>query len=50
MRHGVKIDLKAHADAAVEMAPSIERVIIIARLKQAVPMNPGRDLFLECTT
>jgi acetyl-CoA synthetase len=44
MRHGVKIDLKAHADAAVEMAPSIERVIIIARLKQAVPMNPGRDL------
>jgi acetyl-CoA synthetase len=44
MRHGVKIDLKAHADAAVEMAPSIERVIIIARLKQAVLMNPGRDL------
>lgn len=44
MRHAVKIDLKAHADAAVEMAPSIERVIIIARLRQAVPMNPGRDL------
>jgi len=44
MRHGVKIDLKAYADAAVEMAPSIERVIIIARLRQAVPMNPGRDL------
>ena len=44
MRHGVKIDLKAHADKAVKTVLSIERVVVIARLRQAVPMNPGRDL------
>ncbi len=44
IRHGVKIALKAHADEAVKAAPSVERVVIIARLRQVVPMNPGRDL------
>jgi len=44
MRHGMRVDLKAHVDEAVRASQSIERVVVIARLKQAVPMDPRRDL------
>ncbi len=44
LRHGVKIDLKAVADEAVKSSPSIERVVVIARLRQRVLMDPSRDL------
>jgi len=44
MRHGTRVDLKAHVDEAVRASQSIERVVVIARLKHAVPMDPRRDL------
>ncbi len=44
IRRGAKVDLKAHADEAVKACPSIERVIVISRLRQAVPMDLSREL------
>jgi len=43
IRHGKRVDLKAHADEAVRASPSIQRMVVIARLKQAIPMDPDRD-------
>ncbi|HUT54923.1 MAG TPA: acetate--CoA ligase [bacterium] len=39
------IPLKANADAAVKGAPSIEKVIVVNRANQQVPMEKGRDVW-----
>jgi acetyl-CoA synthetase len=44
MRRGAKVDLKAQADEAVEVSPSVGRVVVVPRLGQAVSMDPRRDL------
>src|SRR6266516_6071130 len=44
IRHGKRVDLKAHADEAVRASPSIEHVVVIARLRQTVTMDLSRDL------
>jgi acetyl-CoA synthetase len=43
-RRGAKVDLKAQADEAVRISPSIECVVVVKRLGQAVSMDPGRDI------
>ncbi len=44
LRRGSTIRMKETADAAVELSPSIERVIVFPRLDRPVPMREGRDL------
>ncbi len=44
-RRGEIVPLKANADKALESAPSIEKVIVVARTGQPVPMKEGRDLY-----
>ncbi len=39
------IPLKANADAAVKGAPSIEKIIVVNRANQQVPMEKGRDVW-----
>jgi acetyl-CoA synthetase len=45
LRRGKAVEMKAVADAAVELAPSVRRVIVVRRLGDAVtaPWDPGRD-------
>jgi len=43
-RRGEVVPLKASADAALEGTPSIEHVLVVARTKEDVPMQEGRDL------
>jgi acetyl-CoA synthetase len=43
-RRGDIVPLKANADAAVADTPSIEKVLVVQRTKQEVPMQEGRDL------
>ncbi|MBI3909860.1 MAG: AMP-binding protein, partial [Armatimonadetes bacterium] len=44
-RRGGVVALKATADAALENCASIEKVIVLKRTGQDVPMQPGRDLW-----
>ncbi len=44
-RRGRAINLKGVADAAVEMCPSIERVITVKRTGEIVSMQAGRDVW-----
>jgi acetyl-CoA synthetase len=43
-RRGDIVPLKANADAALAQTPSIEKVIVVRRTNQNVPMQEGRDL------
>ena len=43
-RRGDVVPLKANADEAVAQTPSIEKVIVVRRTDQDVPMQEGRDL------
>ncbi|HEY7874291.1 MAG TPA: acetate--CoA ligase, partial [Actinomycetota bacterium] len=43
-RRGDVVPLKANADEALEGTPSIEKVIVVRRTNEDVPMKEGRDL------
>jgi acetyl-CoA synthetase len=43
-RRGEVVPLKANADKAVEGTPSIEKVVVVQRTGEDVPMVEGRDL------
>jgi acetyl-CoA synthetase len=42
-RKGGKIPLKRTADASLELAPSVEQVVVLRRTGDDVPFQPGRD-------
>ena len=44
-RRGKVVALKAAVDAAVERAPSVERVVVVRRTGDKVHMEPGRDSY-----
>ncbi|MCC6993506.1 MAG: acetate--CoA ligase [Deltaproteobacteria bacterium] len=44
-RRGKVVALKAAVDAAVERAPSVERVVVVRRTGDKVAMEPGRDSY-----
>jgi acetyl-CoA synthetase len=44
-RRGEVVPLKANADKALESTPSIEKVIVVARTGEEVPMKEGRDIY-----
>ena len=44
-RRGKVVALKAAVDAAVERAPSVERVVVVRRTGEKVHMEPGRDSY-----
>ena len=44
-RRGKVVALKAAVDAAVERAPSVERVVVVRRTGEKVAMEPGRDSY-----
>ncbi len=44
-RRGRKIELKPLADKAVEMAPNVEKVVVVERLGLEVEMREGRDIY-----
>lgn len=46
-RRGKPVEMKAVADAAVAMAPSVEKVLVVRHLRADVPMQAGRDLFYD---
>jgi len=46
-RRGKVLALKEIADEAVELTPSVEKVIVVKRTDGEVPMKAGRDLWLS---
>jgi acetyl-CoA synthetase len=44
-RRGAIVPLKANVDEALRQAPSVERVVVVDRTGQTVPMNDGRDFW-----
>jgi len=44
-RRGSAVPLKANADEALSDAPSIQKVVVVQRTKQEVPMQSGRDVW-----
>ncbi|AZI41508.1 acetate--CoA ligase [Deinococcus psychrotolerans] len=44
-RKGAPVPLKANADAAAELAPSLETMLVVRRAGVAVPMKEGRDVW-----
>ncbi len=47
VRGGKIIPLKHNVDAALEHAPSVDRVIVVTRTGAGVPMQEGRDVLYE---
>jgi acetyl-CoA synthetase len=43
-RRGAAVPLKANADEALEATPSIEKVLVVRRTNEDVPMREGRDV------
>jgi len=43
-RRGQIVPLKRNADEALEQTPSIEKVVVVRRTEENVPMTEGRDL------
>ena len=46
-RRGAEVNLKAIVDEAVTRCPSVEHVVVHRRTGSPVPMQPGRDLWLD---
>lgn len=46
-RRGAPSALKPHVDEAIEGAPSIEKVLVVKRTGQDVPMTEGRDFWWD---
>ncbi|MFC9471890.1 AMP-binding protein [Nocardia sp. NPDC056952] len=46
-RRGKRVELKATADAALEAAPSVRKVVVIRHLGTDVPMHAGRDVYYD---
>jgi acetyl-CoA synthetase len=46
-RRGNVVPLKANADAALEQAPNVKHVLVVRRTANDVPMQDGRDVWLE---
>ncbi|MEV0075330.1 AMP-binding protein [Nocardia neocaledoniensis] len=46
-RRGKRVELKATADAALESAPTVEKVVVIRHLGTEVPMRAGRDVYYD---
>jgi acetyl-CoA synthetase len=44
-RKGGKVPLKVNADAAADAAPSVERIVVLARTGDDVPWNESRDVW-----
>lgn len=44
LRRGRKVPLKQTADAAAAACPSLERIVVVPRLGESVPMTEGRDV------
>jgi len=44
-RRGAIVPLKTNVDDALRQAPSVERVVVVSRTGQTVPMLEGRDLW-----
>lgn len=43
-RRGKEIALKHEADQAVQMAPSVQKVVVVKRTKSNIPWDPKRDV------
>jgi len=43
VRRGSPVPMKQTADKALELAPSVEKVLVVRRLGAEVPWTPGRD-------
>ncbi len=46
-RRGKIVALKEIADEAAELCPSVEKIIVVKRTEEPVPMTEGRDLWLS---
>lgn len=46
-RRGQIVPLKHNADRALEGCPSIEKVVVVRRTAESVPMKAGRDLWYD---
>jgi acetyl-CoA synthetase len=46
-RRGAIVPLKANADKALENTPTIERVVVVRRTGEDVPMQTGRELWWD---
>ncbi len=44
-RRGKIVELKSSVDRALPATPSVERVVVLRRTGQEVPMTPGRDVW-----
>jgi acetyl-CoA synthetase len=44
-RRGAIVPLKTNSDASLAETPSIEKVVVVRRTGESVPMLPGRDLW-----
>ena len=44
VRRGKKVPLKGTADAALERAPTVEKVVVVRRSDDETPMRAGRDV------
>ena len=46
-RGGKRVPLKANVDAALANCPGVERVLVLRRTREDVPMTAGRDVWLD---
>jgi acetyl-CoA synthetase len=46
-RRGNVVALKANADAALEQAPNVKHMVVVKRTANDVPMQEGRDIWLD---
>lgn len=46
-RRGKTVKLKEEADRAIQLAPSVQRVIIVNRLNRNIALNPSKDIWYE---